>query len=166
MSTSKRLPWHVLREALVVLSLALAMIVPAANAAPIPTATLNLGMSNPSCAEASPQTGMCTLQIRSLTAVGSAGSSLSNVELSVNGKLRLRMIGFFESSAYLDNKMLGDGLYVPCGGKNAGGNPAYGNVYTLSADAYLSDNTHSSASAQLTCPYYEGKTYLPSVRGK
>lgn len=166
MSTNGRYFLRAARAALLGVSLALMLMVPAANAAPIPAATLNLTMSNPSCIEAAPQTGMCSLQIRSLSALGSAGSSLSNLELSVNGKLRLRMTGFFESSASLSSSMLGNGLSVPCGGKNAGGNPAYGNVYSLSVNASLTDNTHSSASAQLYCPYYEGKTYLPSVRGK
>ena len=71
-------------------------------------------MSNPTCVQAPPASGTCSIQIDSLIASGS-DPSFSRLEVLVNGKLRVFMGGFFESSAYLTFPMKPGGLKVACG---------------------------------------------------
>ena len=106
---------------------------------------------------------MCSIQFGSVIASGS-DSSFSRVEVLVNGKLRVYMGGFFESSAYLTYPMMPGGLAVACGRSNAGGSPDYGKAYSVTANAYMVDGTSASDSMTVFCPPYDGKTYLPLIR--
>ena len=132
------------------------------HAASLPTTSVSLQISNPACFQVLPASGMCSLQIGSLTASGS-DSSFSRVEVLVNGKLRVYMGGFFESSANLTNRMMPGGLAVVCGRPNDGGSPDYGKAYSLMANAYMGDGTSSSDSTNVFCPAYTANLFLPIV---
>ncbi len=133
-----------------------------AHAALLPASSVTVQMSDPACVEAAPASGSCAIEVNSLTATGS-DTSFSRIELLVNGKLRLLMNGFFESSAYFTEPMLPGGLKVVCGRPNAGGQPNFGNSYSISANAYMADGTWANNSMTVFCPAYDGKTFLPSV---
>ncbi len=90
--------------------------------------------------------------------------TFSRIEISIEGKVRLRMQSFFESSAYLSESMLGSGLKVPCGGPNASGVPGFGKVYSVQLTGYTIPGSPVTDIANVTCPYYEGKIFLPTVR--
>jgi hypothetical protein len=122
-------------------------------------------MSNPTCIEARPASGACTIQINSLSASGS-DPSFSRVEVLVNGKLRVFMGGFFESTAYLSFPMESGGLEVACGGLGEGGLANYGRSYSVAANAYMADGTSASDSMTVFCPAYDGRTYLPFLQRK
>ena len=147
------------------LGLVLVLLIPGepAHAALLPASSITVQMSDPACVEAVPASGSCAIEMNSLTATA-GDPSFSRIELSVNGKLRLIMNGFFESSAYFSEQMLPGGLKVACGRPNAGGQPNFGNSYTLSAIGYMGDGTWLNNSATVFCPAYDGKTFLPSVR--
>lgn len=131
--------------------------------AALPQATsISIQMSNPTCVQALPARGTCSIQMNSLVANGS-DPSFSRLEILVNGKLRLFMSGFFESTAYFSHPMLPDGLKVACGGPNAGGLPNYGKSYLIAANAYMADGISATNSLVVYCPAYDGKTYLPAV---
>ena len=84
------------------------------HAAPLQQTSGSIQISDPTCDQILPANGACSVQIDSLSVFGS-GTSLSRVELLVNGKLRVYVDGFFESSAYLAHQMLPGGLDVACG---------------------------------------------------
>jgi hypothetical protein len=130
------------------------------RAAPLQASTISLQMSNPSCVQARPASGTCSIEIQSLFASGS-DPSFSRLEVLLNGKLRVYLGGFFESSGYLTPRMLPGGLQVVCGRPNDGGLPDYGRSYTVTANAYMADGTSASDSMNVFCPAYEGRTYLP-----
>ena len=134
-----------------------------AHAALLPASSVTIQMSDPACVEAVPASGSCSIEFNSLSASGS-DPSFSRIEFLVDGKLRLLMNGFFESSAYFSEPMLPGGLKVACGGPNAGGQPNFGKSYSISANAYMADGTSANDSMTVFCPAYEGKTFLPSVR--
>ena len=134
-----------------------------AHSAPLQPTTITLNMSEPICVEAIQSNGACSIRIDSLIASGS-DPSFSRLEVLVNGKLRVVMDGFFESTAYLTFPMEPGGLTVPCGRPNAGGKPGYGKAYLLTANAYMVDGTSASDSASVFCPAYDGKTYIPLAR--
>lgn len=133
------------------------------GAALLPNA-LTVNLSNPSCVQAQAG-GTCSIQFTSLV-VASSDPSFSRVELLVNGKLRILMSGFFETSAYLTPSMIAGGLKVACGQTNDGGLPNYGKSYLVTANAYLANGTTSTNSATVYCPAYDGRTYLPIARTK
>ncbi len=134
-----------------------------AHAAPLQTATISVSMSNPSCVQVQAATGTCAIVLGSVSAMGS-DQTFSRLEIAVNGKLRVNVAGFFESSAYLFQSMLPGGLAVPCGRTDAGGSPAYGAAYSVSANAYMVDGTSATDSMTVYCPAYDGTLYLPTVR--
>ena len=76
----------------------------------------------------------------------------------------MRMQTFFENSAYLTNLMLDKGLKVACGGPNASGVPGFGRVYSVGLIGYDTTGSPVIDTANVTCPFYEGKTFLPVVR--
>ena len=131
--------------------------------AALPSSTITLSMNNPDCTQVLPQSSMCSIEINSLVATAS-DPTLSRVEMLVNGKLRLEMTGFFESSADLTPLMVPGGLKVVCGLPNAGGLPGFGKVYQVTANAYMADGTSASNTANVACPAYAATTYVPLVR--
>ncbi len=133
--------------------------------AALPASTVTLTMSNPDCVQVIPENGMCSIQIHNLYAVGS-DPSLARVEVLINGKLRLEMNGFFESTAYFVDLMVPGGFKVVCGMPNASGNPNYGKIYPVTANAYMADGTTASNSINVACPAYTVKNYLPLIRKK
>ena len=124
--------------------------------------TLSVNMSNPTCVQSPPASGSCSIQIGNLTATGS-DPSFSRVEVLINGKLRVYMAGFFESTAYLTYPMVPGGLEVACGRPNDGGLPNYGRSYLLTANAYMVNGTSATRSMNVFCPAYDGKTYVPLI---
>ena len=125
--------------------------------------SLSVILSNPSCVQALPASGSCSLKFSYVAASGS-NPSLSRLEFLVNGKLRVYMAGFFEAGAFLSEPMLPGGLAVECGKPNDGGLADYGKAYSLSVNAYMADGTSASDSINVFCPAYDGKTYLPFMR--
>ena len=132
-------------------------------APPDEAASISLQMSDPSCEQALLTSGACSIQVDNLTASGSA-QPLSRVEVLVNGKLRVYMAGFFESTAFYSYTMVPGGLKVACGGPNDGGLPNYGKAYVVTANAYLQDGTSASNTKTVYCPGYDGKLYLPLIQ--
>jgi hypothetical protein len=133
------------------------------QAVPLQATSVSIAMSNPSCVQVRPPSGACSIQVGSLTVSGS-DPTFSRLEVLVNGKLRVYMGGFFESSAYLTYPMVPGGLVVACGRPNASGLPNYGRAYSLTANAYMVDGTSASDSMTVFCPAYDGITYLPLIR--
>ncbi len=141
------------------IGLALALTGEQARAAP---AALTMNVSKPYCTQSITQLGACYINVSSFSA-STTDLSFSRIEISIDGKVRLRMQGFFENSASLSNLMLGDGLKVPCGGQNASGVPGYGKVYSVNLTGYTTTGSPVSDIANVTCPFYAGKIYLPVV---
>lgn len=141
-----------------VMLLALLLLPPLQSSAQ--SSSVSLQMQNPVCVQSSLNSGTCYIRMRSVSAVGS-GSSLSRLQVFVNGKLRANLGGFFENSGYIVGNMFGSGFVVSCGGKNASGNPNFGQSYTLQVVATLADNNWAGGSTTVFCPYYEGKSFLP-----
>jgi hypothetical protein len=124
--------------------------------------TISLTMSNPSCSEAVSSNGACSIDISSL-AVSGGDPSFSRIEVLIDGKLRVYMAGFFESTAYLNPPMLPGGLSVKCGRPNSGVSPDYGKSYLLTVNAYMADGTSASDSQNVFCPAFEATIYMPVV---
>ena len=77
----------------------------------------------------------------------------------MNGKLRIYMGGFFESSAYLTYPMVPGGLAVACGRPNDGGSPNYGKAYSLTVNAYMVDGSAATDSMTVFCPAFSLKDH-------
>lgn len=133
------------------------------RAAPLQATSISVSMSNPSCVQVQATSGACALQLGYLVASGS-DTSFSRLEVLVDGKLRVYVGGFFESTAYLIPQMLPSDLSVACGRSNASGKPDYGKAYSIAANAYMADGTSASDSMTVFCPAYDGMTYLPLIR--
>jgi hypothetical protein len=158
---------RLLRPFLLLCSLILILQVPgeSVRASPLQATTISINMSNPSCAQVSAVNGACSIEIGNVVASGS-DPSFSRVEVLLNGKLRVYMAGFFESSAYFSPPMLRGGLIVACGKPNAGGLPGYGKAYLVTANAYMVDGTSASDSMTVYCPAFEFKGFSPLVEDK
>ncbi len=142
------------------IGLALALTGEQARAAP---AALSMSVSKPYCVQSQTQLGACYINVSSFSA-STTDLTLSRIEISIDGKVRLRMQSFFENSAILSNLMVGNGLKVACGGQNVSGVPGYGKVYSVSLTGYATGSSPVTDIANVTCPFYEGKIYLPAVR--
>ena len=151
-----------LRALLLLAGLALALIVPGERAVRAAPVTVSVSMSNPACVQVAPQSGACQIVFGYLSATGS-DASFSRMEVRVDSKLRARMTGFFETSAYMNTAMLNGGLQVACGGPNSGGDPNFGKLYSVRLDGFMSGGENSWAQANVYCPYYDGKVYIPIV---
>jgi hypothetical protein len=62
--------------------------------------------------------------------------------------------GFFQTSMYVPNNMLGQGFRVPCGSLGAGGNPQLGNAYAYTIRARDSAGLSSANYGTVYCPPY------------
>ena len=60
--------------------------------------------------------------------------------------------GFFQTSMYVPNNMLGQGFKVPCGDLGAGGNPQLGNAYAYTIRARDSAGLSSANYGTVYCP--------------
>jgi hypothetical protein len=150
---------RILRYLFLTATLALLLIIPFRSST---AATISLVINNPVCVQPDPASSACYIKTLSAVATGSE-SSFSQLNVLVDNKLRLSMMGFFEANAYLYSDMLGNGLAVACGRPNASGNPDYGKSYILKITASMSDGANTWGSAVVRCPYYDGKIYLPNI---
>jgi hypothetical protein len=123
----------------------------------------SLTVSNPYCVQASPPSATCLINVRSIIASNS-DPNFRGVLITVNGKTRAFFSNFFETSIYINNKMLGNGLQVVCGRPNASGLPNYGFQYSVGISAIVSGSSPITDTAVVTCPYFEAKLYLPVVK--
>jgi len=121
---------------------------------------VTMTVSNPYCVQDVETAGSCLINLRYFYA-STTDSSFSHIEIAINGKVRANMSGFFENSAYLTGPMLGNGLKVACGGKNISGIPDMGRQYVVTLSGFATGSSPVVDSANVTCPYYQGKTYLP-----
>ena len=126
-------------------------------------ANISMTLSNPTCRQAKTSSGTCVINLRSLNA-NSDDPTFSHVEISINGKVRAYYSAFFESSVNANNAMLGNGLQVPCGLPNAGGDPNSGYIYHVVVSAYLAGGPAIIDSANVTCPYIASTNLLPFIR--
>jgi hypothetical protein len=151
---------RLLRYLFLILGLGTLIALPGEHVSSAPSTTVNLTMSNPYCYQSVVERGGCYINVRSITASGS-DLGFDHLDISINGKVRARMQTFFETTAYFSENLLGQGLEVSCGGPNAGGDPAFGNLYTVTVQAYASGASVAFDSAPVYCPYYKGQPYLP-----
>jgi len=121
---------------------------------------VSMTVSNPYCVQDVETTGSCLINLGYFYAY-TTDSSFSHIEIAINGKVRANMSGFFENSAYLTGPMLGNGLKVACGGKNISGIPDMGRQYVVTLSGFATGSSPVVDIANVTCPYYQGKTYLP-----
>jgi hypothetical protein len=124
---------------------------------------VTMTVSNPYCVQDVQTSGACRIVLRYFYA-STADSSFNHIEVAINGKVRAYMTGFFENSAYLSSAMLGNGLKVACGGKNASGIPDMGRQYAVTLSGFATGSSPVVDVANVTCPYYQGTTYLPLLR--
>jgi len=123
---------------------------------------VTLTVSNPACVQSSTQSGACYINFYYINAV-STDPNFSRIEISIDGKNRLRMTAFFENSIYFSGSMIGKGFQVSCGRPNASGVPGYGRIYPVNISAYVSGSSPITDIANVTCPAYESITYLPII---
>jgi len=130
-----------------------------------PQATLTATLNNPYCEQSSPASGSCFINMRALFA-NASDQTFTNLDVSIDGKVRLRMQTFFETSAYVYASMLGKGLQVACGLPNASGDPAFGHRYQVAYAGYLYGYSTPQASgyANVYCPSFETKVYVPYIQ--
>ena len=124
---------------------------------------ITLTVSNPYCIQDVETAGTCWINLRYFYA-STSDSSFNHIEIAINGKVRAYMTGFFENSAYLNDAMLGNGLKVACGGKNASGIPNMGLQYAVSLTGFATGSSPVVDVANVNCPYFQGTTYLPLLR--
>jgi hypothetical protein len=124
---------------------------------------VTMTVSNPYCVQDIETAGTCRINLRYFYAA-TTDASFNHIEIAINGKVRADMSGFFENSAYLTGAMLGKGLLVACGGKNASGIPDMGRQYAVTLSGFATGSSPVVDVANVTCPYYQGETYLPLLR--
>ena len=124
---------------------------------------VSLTVNNPYCAQASPASPACLIYVRYISAT-STDPNFRGVQISINGKARAFFSNFFESSTYINDMMMGKGLRVICGGPNASGVPGYGLQYSVGISAIVTGSSPVTDTANVTCPYFESRLYLPMVK--
>lgn len=124
---------------------------------------VSMTVSNPYCVQDVERAGSCLINLRYFYAA-TTDSSFSHIEIAINDKVRANMSGFSENSAYLTGPMLGNGLKVGCGGENSSGIPDMGRQYVVTLSGFATGSSPVVDSANVTCPYYQGKIYLPLVQ--
>jgi hypothetical protein len=122
-----------------------------------------LTVSNPYCAQASPPSATCLINVRNISAT-SSDPNFRGVQITVNGKTRAFFSNFFENSVFINENMIGNGLQVVCGRPNASGLPNYGLQYKVGISAIVSGSSATNDTANVNCPFFESKAYLPTVR--
>lgn len=125
-------------------------------------AAVSLAVSNPYCSQAVPATSTCWINVRNINATSSDPNFLG-VQITINGKTRAFFSNFFENSVSINEKMMGKGLQVVCGRPNASGVPGYGLQYPVGISAVFSGSSATTDTANVNCPAYEARLYLPAV---
>jgi hypothetical protein len=123
---------------------------------------VSLTVSNPYCAQAAPASPTCLIKVRYISAT-STDPNFLGVQISINGKTRAFFSNFFENSTNINDAMMGNGLQVFCGGRNASGVPGYGLQYSVGISAIVSGSSPITDTANVTCPYFESRLYLPMI---
>lgn len=125
-------------------------------------AAVSLNVSNPYCTQSSPASSTCLINVRSISA-SSSDPNFLGVRITIDGKTRAYFSNFFETSVSINERMMGKGLQVVCGKPNASGVPGYGLQYHVGISAIFSGSSATNDTANVNCPSYEDRLYLPAV---
>jgi len=125
-------------------------------------AAVSLSVSNPYCAQSSPASSTCLINVKNISATSSDPNFLG-VQITIDGKPRAFFSNFFETSVSINDRMMGKGLQVVCGKPNASGVPGYGLQYNVGISAVFSGSSATTDTANVNCPSYEDRLYLPAV---
>jgi len=125
-------------------------------------AAASLNVSNPYCTQPMPASSTCLINMRSISATSSDPNFLG-VQIAIDGKTRAFFSNFFETSVSINERMMGKGLQVVCGKPNASGVPGYGLQYHVGISAVVSGSSATTDTANVNCPSYEDRLYLPAV---
>jgi hypothetical protein len=125
-------------------------------------AAVSLTVSNPYCTQSAPASSTCLIKVSSINAT-STDPNFRGVQITVDGKPRAFFSNFFETSVSINERMMGKGLQVVCGKPNASGVPGYGLQYHVGISAVVSGSSSTSDTANVNCPSYEDRLYLPAV---
>jgi hypothetical protein len=124
---------------------------------------VSLTVSNPYCTQSSPASPTCLIYVRYISAT-STDPNFRGVQISINGKPRAFFSEFFENAVYINDSMMGKGLQVICGGPNASGVPGSGLQYGVEISALITGSSPITDTANVTCPFFESKLYLPMIK--
>lgn len=124
---------------------------------------VTLTVNNPYCAQALPSSGICLINLRNISAT-STDPNFLGVRITINGKTRAFFSKFFETSVYINQGMIGNGLQVVCGRPNASGVPGSGQIYSVGISAIVSGSSPTTDTANVTCPSFESRSYLPMLK--
>ena len=124
---------------------------------------VTLTVNNPYCTQPSVTSSICLINVRTISA-NSTDPNFLGIQLTVNGKTRARFSNFFENSVLINTEMMGKGLQVTCGRPNASGVAGYGLQYSLGITALISGGSPITDIANVTCPAYESKIFMPIIR--
>jgi hypothetical protein len=124
---------------------------------------VTLTVNNPYCAQASPSSSTCLINVRNISAT-SSDPNFRGVQITINGKTRAFFSNFFETSVFINDGMMGKGLQVTCGRPKASGLPGYGLQYSVGISAIVSGSSPTTDTANVTCPSFESKSYLPMLK--
>jgi hypothetical protein len=127
-------------------------------------AVVTLNASNPYCYHPVKDNAMCYINWRNINAFATPSTNAGYLTLSINNKLRVKMMGVFEQSFSFQNDMLGRGLEVTCGLPGSGGETGAGATYNYMVKADFQDGSSQTISGSVTCPSYQGSFYLPALR--
>lgn len=146
----------------VIICLSALLIATSGSARTLAPQAVALTVSNPYCTQPSTASSTCLINLRYLSATSSDPGFLG-VQITVNGKTRAYFSNFFESSIYVNDRMMGKGLQVTCGRPNASGVAGFGLQYSLGISAIVSGGSPVTDIANVTCPAFESRLYLPVV---
>lgn len=123
---------------------------------------VSMTVNNPYCAQASPASSTCLINVRTISAT-SSDPNFRGLQITINGETRAYFSTFFETSVYINREMIGQGLEVTCGRPNASGLPGYGLQYSIGISGIISGGSSTTDTAIVNCPSFEARVYLPKV---
>ena len=106
----------------------------------------------PTCYRPQEFTDVCYIEWAALSASTVAPHNLISMSVSIDGRLRLYMAGFFQSAANLPPDMFARGFKVACGPPGAGGNPLWGATHAFEIRARDSSGAFNAVSGSVACP--------------
>ena len=118
----------------------------------------------PTCYRPQEFTDVCYIEWASLSAAAVTPSYLISMSVSVDDRLRLYSVGFFQTGIQLAPDMFGPGFKVACGLPGASGDPALGATHTYEIRTRDSSSAYNAASGTVTCPAGAmSRTFLPRI---
>lgn len=117
----------------------------------------------PTCYRATLDSNTCLINWGRISVSTASPATIDHMTLTIDGQMRARYQGFFQSAMEVTRAFHGEGFAIPCGAAGVDGVPGMGHAYDWTLRAVDSGGLDTTSSGTVVCPALDPSELLVPV---